>query len=75
VLLLGGFFTYEEVAHANLWSIECGRPGVVLVACGTVPADDATSGIKVGGSIGSYSGTKCGGIEDGVEAGKSLCYT
>jgi hypothetical protein len=48
---------------------------VVLVACGTVPADDATSGIKVGGSVGSYSGTKCGGIEDGVEAGKSLCYT
>jgi hypothetical protein len=49
--------------------------GVVLVACGTVPADDATSGVKVGGSVGSYSGTKCGGIEDGVEAGKSLCYT
>jgi hypothetical protein len=48
---------------------------VVLTACGSVPADDATSGISVGGSIGSYSATKCGGIEDGVDAGKSLCYT
>jgi hypothetical protein len=47
----------------------------VLVACAQAPAEEPVSGVKVGGSIGSYSGTKCGGIEDGVDVGKSLCYT
>ena len=38
-------------------------------------AADLTSGIEVGGNIGAYSATKCGGIDDGVAGGKSLCYT
>ena len=38
-------------------------------------AADLTSGIAVDGKIGAYSCTKCGGAEDGVEVGKSLCYT
>jgi hypothetical protein len=48
---------------------------LVVVACTQVPADEATSGVKVGGSVGSYSGTKAGGIEDGVKVGSALCYT
>jgi hypothetical protein len=38
-------------------------------------AAEITSGIAVDGKIGAYSCTKCGGAEDGVEIGKSLCYT
>ena len=38
-------------------------------------AENPTSGIPVGDPIGSYAATKCGGIDDGVEAGKALCYT
>ncbi len=48
---------------------------VVLVACAQVPADEAASGVGVGGSVGSYSGVKIGGIDDGVANGRSLCYT
>lgn len=48
---------------------------VVLVACTQVPANEAASGIGAGGSVGSYSGVKAGGIDDGVAAGRSLCYT
>ncbi len=48
---------------------------VVLVACAQVPADEPASGVGVGGSVGSYSGVKCGGIDDGVASGRSLCYT
>lgn len=46
-----------------------------LAACAPAPAADVASGIEVGGAIGSYTATKVGGIDDGVEAGKSLCYT
>ena len=38
-------------------------------------AAEIESGVPVGGKIGSYSTTKCGGIEDGVKVGSSLCYT
>ena len=38
-------------------------------------ADELTSGVEVGDRIGSYKSTKCGGVDDGVEVGKSLCYT
>ncbi len=47
---------------------------VVAVAAGSHAAD-LKSGVPVGGSIGTYSTTKCGGIEDGVKVGNSLCYT
>ena len=33
------------------------------------------SGIEVGGKIGKYRATKCGGVDDGVTVGKSLCFT
>jgi hypothetical protein len=47
----------------------------VMAAATPLIAADVESGIPVGGSIGTYSTTKCGGIEDGVAVGCSLCYT
>ena len=38
-------------------------------------ADELTSGVEVGERIGSYKSTKCAGVDDGVEIGKSMCYT
>ncbi len=38
-------------------------------------AEELKSGIAVDGAIGAYASTKCGGADDGVEVGKSLCYT
>lgn len=48
-----------------------------MLACAAapVPAAELQSGIAVGESVGPYSSTKCGGIDDGVEVGKALCYT
>lgn len=50
---------------------------MMLVACAgaVAQAADVESGVQVGGSIGTYSTTKCGGVEDGVREGASLCYT
>ena len=52
-----------------------GAATLIWAASAACSAADVSSGIEVGGKIGSYSATKCGGIVDGVEAGKSLCYT
>ncbi len=38
-------------------------------------AEELKSGIAVDGSVPAYACTKCGGADDGVEVGKSLCYT
>lgn len=38
-------------------------------------AAEVQSGIKVGGSIPTYSTTKYAGIDDGVTVGDTLCYT
>jgi hypothetical protein len=45
---------------------------VLAVAACSLAAD---SGIEVGGKIGTYKATKCGGVDDGIAAGKSLCFT
>ena len=53
-------------------------PGAVVMAALVVPAAfaaDVESGIEVGGVIEPYTTVKCGGIEDGVPVGDSLCYT
>jgi len=47
----------------------------VLLAGAAFPPGDVTSGIPVGGSIGTYSATKRGGADDGVAVGEALCYT
>jgi len=53
-----------------------------LVAAATVAAlstsgfaAEVESGIPEGGRIGVYTTVKCGGAEDGVKVGRSLCYT
>ena len=38
-------------------------------------AAEFTSGVQVGERIGAYKSTKCAGVDDGVEVGKTLCYT
>jgi len=52
-----------------------GAVALVLVGLGALRAAELKSGIPVGGKITAYKGTKCGGGDDGVELGKSLCYT
>ena len=47
---------------------------LTLMSAG-LQAAEVESGVPVGGRIGTYSTTKCGGIVDGVAVGKSLCYT
>ena len=48
---------------------------VVFASATAAFAADLESGIEVGGKIKTYSTTKVCGVEDGVEDGKSLCYT
>lgn len=52
--------------------------GAALLLCfvaSGLRAAELTSGLPVGSSVGAYTGTKAGGIDDGVDFGKSLCYT
>ena len=47
-----------------------------LIAAPSAAADDKLeSGIQVGKRLGAYKTTKVGGAEDGVEPGRSICYT
>ncbi len=39
------------------------------------PSLAADSGIEVGGKIGTYKATKCGGVDDGISVGSKLCFT
>ena len=48
---------------------------MMAIAAASVYAAEVKSGIEVGKSVGTYSSTKCGGIDDGVKEGQSLCYT
>jgi len=48
---------------------------MMAIAAAPVYGDEVKSGIEVGKSVGTYSTTKCGGIDDGVKEGQSLCYT
>ncbi|MCH5374062.1 MAG: hypothetical protein JJ992_08800 [Planctomycetes bacterium] len=59
----------------KLCSVSAAALMLLCAACAPAPAADVSSGIEVGKSVGTYSCTKCGGVEDGVEVGKSLCYT
>jgi hypothetical protein len=46
-----------------------------LLAATYVTAAEPTQRPDVGDYVPSYASTKCGGIDDGVPAGKTLCYT
>lgn len=47
----------------------------LLVCVTVVSAAEPARRVDVGDDIPSYASTKCGGIEDGVAVGKTLCYT
>ena len=49
-------------------------PMLLLAATYSVAAEPPQSS-EVGDYVPSYASTKCGGIDDGVPAGKTLCYT
>jgi hypothetical protein len=48
---------------------------IVGAVATVVSAGELTSGIAVGEKVSTYSSTKCGGIDDGIDVGKSLCFT
>lgn len=48
---------------------------MLLLSATCVIAAEATQRPDVGDYIPSYASTKCGGIDDGVEVGKTTCYT
>jgi len=52
-----------------------GAAVLVLTGASALYAAELTSGIPVGGSMPKYAATKCGGGDDGVKLGTSLCYT
>ena len=52
-----------------------GAAMLLVAGAAAACAADLTSGIAVDGSVPAYKATKCGGADDGVEVGKSLCYT
>jgi hypothetical protein len=60
----------------NQFLLAAGLVGALFMAnTATLCAGELKSGVEVGGSIASYQTTKCGGIDDGVKTGQSLCYT
>lgn len=48
---------------------------LVCAVAACVGCNPPAGGVAVGDSIGSYACVKSGGIDDGVEVGRSLCYT
>jgi hypothetical protein len=52
-----------------------GAAALLLSAASAVHGAALKSGVPVGGRMPRYEATKCGGGSDGVEVGKSLCYT
>ena len=46
-----------------------------VLAASSVNAAELKSGLQVGDPIVTYTGEKCGGIQDGIAVGKNLCYT
>ena len=45
--------------------------GMVAVSCA---AQKEEGGLKVGDGVGAFQVVKAGGVDDGVEVGKKLCY-
>lgn len=48
---------------------------LMLIAATRVTAAEPTQRPEVGDYVPSYASTKCGGIDDGVPIGKTVCYT
>ncbi len=52
-----------------------GGVALLMATASFLSAEEFQSGIEVDGKIGKYRTTKIAGCADGVDAGKSLCYT
>ena len=66
--------TMNTIAHRLPYLIlAVGLAGFVSTAA--LSAGELKSGVEVGGAITAYETTKGGGIDDGVKAGQTLCYT
>ena len=52
-----------------------GGVAMMLASTSWLSAAELQSGVEVDGKIGPYRGVKVAGCDDGVEVGKSLCYT
>lgn len=48
---------------------------VLLLPCSLTAEESKSKTLQVGDFIPSYASTKCGGVDDGVPAGKTVCYT
>ena len=51
-----------------------GAVAALAIHTTTVSAGDLESGLKIGSSVAAFQVVKQGGIDDGVEVGKKLCY-
>lgn len=52
-----------------------GLAALALAVAASCHAATVESGVEVGGRIGTYKATKCGGVDGGIKVGKSLCFT
>jgi len=52
-----------------------GAAALIVMGVVAARAAELKSGIPVDGRVSAYKATKFGGGDDGVESGKSLCYT
>ena len=53
-----------------------GAGALLVILAGAAPAGEEPGhvGLKVGDGTGAFKVVKAGGIDDGVEVGKTLCY-
>ncbi len=53
-----------------------GAGALLVILAGAAPAGEESDrgGLKVGDGVGAFKVVKAGGIDDGVEVGKNLCY-
>ena len=55
--------------------ITIGAGALLAIFAGAAPAgEEPGCGLKVGDGAGAFKVVKAGGIDDGVEVGKNLCY-
>lgn len=52
-----------------------GAAMLLMAGASSALAGELNSGIPIGGKVPAYKATKCGGGDDGVQVGKSLCFT
>ncbi len=61
--------------HPQIQTFTRSLLAILLLAAAAVAEDATGKTAKVGDFVPSYASTKCGGVDDGVPAGKTVCYT